>query len=167
VAEGLHYLRMKGREVFRFAVRTMPNATRQVLKRAGLSVADLDLLIPHQANQRITDASAKSLGLPPEAIISNVEWYGNNSAASIPIALCEAVEEGRIQQDDLLVLVGFGAGLTWAATALRWSKPLPLVEPSPRKRIWTFGQKLRYRYATLRSLVRRFLRWLLSLGVKE
>lgn len=167
VAEGLHYLRMRGREVFRFAVRTMPNATRQVLEKAGLSISDLNLLIPHQANQRITDASAKSLGLPPEAIVSNVEWYGNTSAASIPIALCEAVEEGRIQRDDLLVLVGFGAGLTWAAAALRWSAPLPPVEPSPRRRIWTIWQRLRYRYTALRSWVRRFLRWLFSLGVKE
>ncbi len=167
VAEGMHYLKMTGRQVFRFAVRTMPSATRQVLEQAGLSVSDLDLLIPHQANQRITDASAKSLGLPSEMIVSNVEWYGNNSAASIPVALCEAVEAGRIQEDDLLVLVGFGAGLTWAAAALRWSKSLLPVEPSPRKRIWTFRQRLRYRLAALRSLVRRFLRWLFSLGVEE
>ncbi len=164
VAEGLHHIKMRGREVFRFAVRTMPAATRQVLEQAGLEVSDLNLLIPHQANQRIIQSSAKALGLPPEAVFSNVEWYGNTSAASIPIALCEAVEQGRIQRDDLLVCVGFGAGLTWAATAIRWSVPLPAVPPSRRRKLW---QKLRYRYAALRSLVLRFLRWLFALGVKE
>ncbi len=164
VAEGLHHIKMRGREVFRFAVRTMPAATRQVLERAGLTVADLNLLIPHQANQRIIESSAKALGLPPDVVFSNVEWYGNTSAASIPIALCEAVEQGRIQQNDLVVCVGFGAGLTWAATAVRWSAPLPPVLPSRWKRVW---RELRYRYAALRSLVRRFLRWLFALGVKE
>jgi len=164
VAEGLHYLTMRGREVFRFAVRAMPSATRQVLEQAGLTTADLKLVIPHQANQRIIESSAKALGLPPETVFSNLEWYGNTSAASIPIALCEAVEQGRIQQDDLIVCVGFGAGLTWGATAIRWSVPLPAVMPSRWKKIW---QKLRYRYAALRSLVLRFLRWLFALRIKE
>ena len=164
VAEGLHYLKMKGREVFRFAVRTMPAATRQVLEQAGLEISDLNLLIPHQANQRIIEASARALGLPPEAVFSNLERYGNTSAASIPIALCEAVEEGRIQRDDLVVCVGFGAGLTWGAAAIRWSAPLPPTRPSRWEKTW---YQLRYRYAALRSLVRRFLRWLFSRGVKE
>ncbi|MFQ6101608.1 MAG: beta-ketoacyl-ACP synthase III [Anaerolineae bacterium] len=164
VDEGLHYIKMRGREVFRFAVRTMPAATRQVLERAGLTISDLNLLIPHQANQRIIESSAKALGLPPEAVFSNVAWYGNTSAASIPIALCEAVEQGRIQQNDLMVCVGFGAGLTWAAAAVRWSAPLPPAPPSRWEKVW---YRLRYRYAALRSLVRRFLRWLFALGVKE
>jgi 3-oxoacyl-[acyl-carrier-protein] synthase-3 len=164
VSEGLHYLQMRGREVFRFAVRVMPAATRQVLRQAGLTLADLKLVIPHQANWRITEASAKALGLPPEAVFSNVEWYGNTSAASIPIALCEAVEQGRIQRGDLVVLVGFGAGLTWAAAAIRWSAPLPAAPPSRLKKAW---YDLRYRYAGLRSLVRRFVRWLFALLTKE
>lgn len=164
VAEGLHYLTMRGREVFRFAVRAMPSATRQVLEQAGLTTADLTLVIPHQANQRILESSAKALGLPPEMVFSNLERYGNTSAASIPIALCEAVEQGRIQQDDLIVCVGFGAGLTWGATAIRWSVPLPAVMPSRWRKVW---QKLRYRYAALRSLVLRFLRWLFALRIKE
>ena len=164
VAEGLHYLKMKGREVFRFAVRTMPAATRQVLEQAGLEISDLNLLIPHQANQRIIEASARALGLPPEAVFSNLERYGNTSAASIPIALCEAVEQGRVQRDDLVVCVGFGAGLTWGAAAIRWSAPLPPTRPSRWEKTW---YQLRYRYAALRSLVRRFLRWLFSRGVKE
>lgn len=164
VAEGLHYLTMRGREVFRFAVRTMPAATRQVLEQAGLDLSDLSLVIPHQANQRIIEASARSLKLPPEIVFSNLERYGNTSAASIPIALCEAVEQGRIQRDDLVVCVGFGAGLTWGAAAIRWSVPLPPALPSSWERIW---QESRYRYAALRSVVRRFLRWLFALGVKE
>ncbi|MBE9508550.1 MAG: ketoacyl-ACP synthase III [Chloroflexi bacterium] len=164
VAEGRHYLRMKGREVFRFAVRAMPGATRLVLERAGLTLDDLDLLIPHQANQRIIESSAKALELPPEVMFSNVEWYGNTSAASIPIALCDAVEQERIQRDDLVVFVGFGAGLTWAAAAVRWSAPLPLV-PAPRWKSAWYG--LRYRYAALRSLARRILRRLLALFTRE
>jgi 3-oxoacyl-[acyl-carrier-protein] synthase-3 len=164
VAEGRHYMRMKGREVFRFAVRTMPDATHQVLERAGLTIDDLDLLIPHQANQRIIDASAKMLEISPEKMFSNVEWYGNTSTASIPIALCEAVEQGRLQRDDVVVFVGFGAGLTWAATAIQWSAPLPAVPPSRQRRI-LFG--LRYRYAAARSLARRILRRLLALFTRE
>ncbi len=164
VAERLHFLQMKGREVFRFAVRVMPEATRQALELADLTLADVDILIPHQANQRILDSAARSLALPPEKIFSNLERYGNTSAASIPIALCEAVEQGRVERGDLMVCVGFGAGLTWGATALRWSVPLPTEPPSIWKRAW---YQAHYRYASVRSLLRRFLRWLLSLGVKE
>jgi 3-oxoacyl-[acyl-carrier-protein] synthase-3 len=142
----------------------MPAATRQVLEQAGLEISDLKLLIPHQANQRIIEASARALGLSEETVFSNVERYGNTSAASIPIALCEALEQGLIQRDDVVVCVGFGAGLTWAATAFRWSVPLPLEEPSPWKKRWRY---LRYRYAALRSLARRFLRWLSALLVRE
>lgn len=163
VASGKHFLRMKGREVFRFAVRIMPQATRQVLKDADLSLSDLSLIVPHQANQRIIESSAKSLGIPADKIFSDVEWYGNTSAASVPIALCDAVEQGAIERDDVVVFVGFGAGLTWAATAIRWSAPLPSVPPSPWKKAW-YG--LGYRYAALRSLVRRFLRWLAALFVE-
>jgi 3-oxoacyl-[acyl-carrier-protein] synthase-3 len=164
VAENMHYLTMKGREVFRFAVRMMPAATRQVLKQANVKLEDLDLLIPHQANQRITDSSSKILGIPAEKIYSNVDRYGNTSAASIPIALCEAVEQGHIQKDDLLVCVGFGAGLTWAAAAIRWSAPLPSVPPSRLQKTWYI---LRYRYATVRSWIRRFARWLASRFIKN
>jgi 3-oxoacyl-[acyl-carrier-protein] synthase-3 len=156
VSEGMHFLKMKGREVFRFAVRVMPAATRQVLEKAGATLEDVRLIIPHQANRRITSASIKALGLPEDRIYSNVERYGNTSAASIPIALCEAVEEGRMQRDDLVVLVGFGAGLTWAASAVRWSAPLPTAHPTHWEKTW-YG--VRYRYAAIRSLARRFIRW--------
>jgi 3-oxoacyl-[acyl-carrier-protein] synthase-3 len=164
VDEGLHYLKMEGRQVYRFAVRAMPTATRQVLERAGLALSDVKLVIPHQANQRIIEASTRSLGLESGLVYSNLDRYGNTSAASIPIALCEAAEEGRIAQDDLVVCVGFGAGLTWGAAAVRWSVPFPPVPPSRLERMW---QALRSRSARLRSAVRRFLRWLFSLFVKE
>lgn len=164
VAENLHYLKMRGREVFRFAVRVMPDATRQVLEEAGLGLSDLDLVIPHQANQRILQASARALGLDSDGVFSNLEHYGNTSAASIPIALCEAADEGRIQRNDLVVCVGFGAGLTWGATALRWSVPLPTEPPTFWRNVW---YRVHYAYAGLRSAVRRFLRWLLSRGVKK
>jgi 3-oxoacyl-[acyl-carrier-protein] synthase-3 len=155
---------MRGREVFRFAVRAMPDAAQQVLEQAGLTPDDVELLVPHQANQRILEAAGRALHLPMEKMYSNLERYGNTSAASIPIALCEAVEEGRIRRDDVVVCVGFGAGLTWGATALRWSVPLPTAPP-------TAWGKARYRawrgYASVRSLIRRLLRWLLSWSVKE
>mgnify|MGYP001051779692 FL=1 len=164
VSQRLHYVRMRGREVFRFAVRAMPDAAQQVLEQAGLTPDDVDLLVPHQANQRILEAAGRALNLPPEKMYSNLERYGNTSAASIPIALCEAVEEGRISRDDVVVCVGFGAGLTWGATALRWSVPLPTAPP-------TAWGKARYRvwrgYASVRSLIRRLVRWLLSRSVKE
>lgn len=164
VAEGRHYLEMRGREVFRFATRAMPDAVRECLERVNLRPDDLDLMIPHQANQRILEIATKALGLPSEAVYSNLARYGNTSAASIPIALCEAADEGLIQRDDVVVCVGFGAGLTWGATTIRWSVPLPAAPPT----IWRRGQYAALQgYASLRSLVRRFVRWIFSLGVKE
>jgi len=155
VAEGMHYLTMKGREVFRFAVRIMPSATRKVLEMADLTIEDIDLIVPHQANQRIIASSARSLNLTPERVYSNVARYGNTSAASVPIALCEAVDEGYVHQGDVLVLVGFGAGLTWAATALQWSAPLPTDPQSRTKAVW---YKVLYRYAKVRSWIRSLVR---------
>jgi 3-oxoacyl-[acyl-carrier-protein] synthase-3 len=163
VAEGLHFLQMRGREVFRFAVRAIPAATREVLEKAGLSLADLNLLIPHQANQRIIEAAARGLDLPPGGVCSNLERYGNTSAASIPIALSEAAEEGRIRPGDLVVCVGFGAGLTWGAAAIRWTRPQPT--PTPRWR--RFLRWLRYVLAALRSWARRLLRRLAALWTRD
>ena len=164
IDEGLHYLKMEGRQVFRFAVRAMPAATRQVLEQAGLELSDVKLVIPHQANQRIIEASVRSLDLPEGVVYSNLERYGNTSAASIPIALCEAAEGGRLEQDDLVVCVGFGAGLTWGAAAVRWSMPLPPEPPSRMQRLW---RGLSYRYARMRSRVRRLLRRLFALFVED
>lgn len=164
VSERRHYIRMRGREVFRFAVRAMPDAVREALVQADLTPADIDLLIPHQANQRILEAATRALKLSPDVVYSNLERYGNTSAASIPIALCEAADEGLIERGDVVVCVGFGAGLTWGATAVRWSVPLPAEEP----RVWRRGRYTALQgYAWLRSLVRRFVRWLFSRGMKE
>jgi len=115
-----HYLSMNGSEIYKFAVRTMSRASKQVLSKAGLTIDDLKLFIPHQANKRIINAVAKKLGLLDDRVFMNVERYGNTSAASIPIALCEAVEEGRLEENDYLVMMGFGAGLSWGAAVLQW-----------------------------------------------
>ncbi|MBC7249934.1 MAG: ketoacyl-ACP synthase III [Anaerolineae bacterium] len=155
VAQGLHFLRMNGRAVFRFAVNIMPRASRQVCEQAGLSLDDIELFIPHQANDRILQASARALNIPTERMFSNLEHYGNTSAASVPIALCEAIEAGLIKRGDHLVMVGFGAGLTWAAAAIQWSMPWPVPgRPWWRKLLrWLY-----YRWASLRSWTLRVLR---------
>jgi 3-oxoacyl-[acyl-carrier-protein] synthase-3 len=117
VDERLHYIRMDGRAVFKFATRTMVESVTRVLGEAGIGMADVDLLIPHQANARIIEYAAEQLGLPAEKVVMNVERFGNTSAASIPIALSEVLDSGRAKAGDTLALVGFGAGLTWAACA--------------------------------------------------
>ncbi|AMW98202.1 ketoacyl-ACP synthase III [Rummeliibacillus sp. G93] len=117
-----NYLSMNGREVFKFAVRQMGQSALNVIDKAGLTKNDVDFLIPHQANIRIMEASRQRLELPPEKMSSVIHKYGNTSAASIGNALVEELENGRIKDDDLLVLVGFGAGLTWGAVAMRWGK---------------------------------------------
>lgn len=122
VDAGLHYLRMNGKEVFKFAVRVMNESTLRVLEKAGLSLDDLSLLIPHQANIRIIESAVDRLGLPWDRVMVNLDRYGNTSTATIPVAMCEALEQGRIRDGDLLVLVSFGAGLVWGATALRWGR---------------------------------------------
>jgi 3-oxoacyl-[acyl-carrier-protein] synthase-3 len=137
VASGHHYAKMNGREVFRFATTVMPKATQQVAAKAGWQTNDLTLIIPHQANARIIDSAIKRLGLPSERFFVNIDRYGNTSAASIPIALCEAIAGGKVKTGDKLVLVGFGAGLTWAAIALEWGLPIP-ARPRPWfRRSWT------------------------------
>ncbi len=122
VESKLHFVKMNGQEVFKFAVRVMNEATAEVLEKAGHTVKDLDLLVPHQANQRIIDGAIKRLEIDPEKVIVNLDRYGNTSSASIPVALCEALEAGRLKDGDLLACVSFGAGLVWGAVALRWGK---------------------------------------------
>lgn len=111
---------MEGREVFKHAVVKMPAAVKEALAANGLELDDIDLLIPHQANLRITQAVQKSLGLPDEKVVSNIHRYGNTTAASIPIALHEAVEEGRVNSGDLICLTAFGSGFTWGSALIRW-----------------------------------------------
>ena len=122
----LQYIHMNGGEVFKFAVKAMCNATKQVLDDAGLKQEDIDFLVPHQANTRIIESAAKRLKLPLEKVVVTVDRYGNNSTASVPLALEEAVKDGRIKDGHNIVLVGFGAGLTWGAVAIRWGSPASL-----------------------------------------
>ncbi len=120
IEEGRHYPRMNGKMVFQHATRRFGEAIDEVLKKGGVTVDDVALLIPHQANQRITDAVTARLGLPSERVYSNIARYGNTTAASIPIALAEAVRAGRVQRGDLIVTVAFGSGFTWGANLIRW-----------------------------------------------
>jgi 3-oxoacyl-[acyl-carrier-protein] synthase-3 len=121
IEAGEQYMYMEGREVFKLAVTKMIEATDIALRKANLTKADVAFLIPHQANKRIIDATAKYLEMPPDKVIVNIEEYGNTSSASIPIALSEALDAGRIKSGDVLVFVSFGGGLSWAALVWRWA----------------------------------------------
>jgi 3-oxoacyl-[acyl-carrier-protein] synthase-3 len=121
--DGMHYIRMQGNEVFKVAVPSMAEAAQDAIARAGLTLDDVDLLVPHQANARIVEAVVKRLHLDPAKVFLNIERYGNTSAASIPIALCEAVESGRVRSGDRLVFVAFGGGMTWGAAVVEWAAP--------------------------------------------
>jgi 3-oxoacyl-[acyl-carrier-protein] synthase-3 len=127
--KGLHYLRMDGNKVFRFAIRVLGKALEQAIQQAGLTTDDIDLFIPHQANARIIESAAHYVKLPEEKVFVNIERYGNTSAASIPIALCEAFEQGRAKVGDTLAFVAFGAGLTWASAVVKIGEcetPIPV-----------------------------------------
>jgi 3-oxoacyl-[acyl-carrier-protein] synthase-3 len=146
-----HYLRMNGPAIFRWATQKMAVSAEEVMRAAGLTPEQVDLFLPHQANVRIIEAAAKRLGLSDDRVFCNVGRYGNTSAASIPIALCEAIAAGRVQPGRNLVLASFGAGLTWAAVALRWTADVRAV-PSP----WTpFVQRFETQVAAVRSALRR------------
>jgi len=113
---------MNGREVFKFAVRQMGESAESVIRKAGLMKEDVDFLIPHQANIRIMESSRERLGLPVEKMSKTIHKYGNTSAASIPISLVDDLSEGRVKDDDIIVMVGFGGGLTWGAICIKWGK---------------------------------------------
>jgi 3-oxoacyl-[acyl-carrier-protein] synthase-3 len=119
---GLQFIKMQGQEVFRRAVRAVVESARLTLERAGLTAGDVDWFVPHQANLRIIEAAASRLKIPMERTIVNIERYGNTSAASIPLAMSEAADDGRITDGDVLLLSGFGAGMTWGSAALRWGR---------------------------------------------
>ena len=116
------YIIMNGREVFKFAVRQMADSSVNVIEKAGLTKDDVDFLIPHQANIRIMEASRQRLELPEEKMSKTIKKYGNTSSSSIPIAMAEELEAGKIKDDDVIVMVGFGGGLTWGAICLRWGR---------------------------------------------
>ncbi len=164
VAAGQHYLKMDGREVFRFATRVMARAAQEVAEQAGLNMDDVELLIPHQANRRIIESAMRQLKLDEDRVFINLDRYGNTSTASIPIALYEAIEQGRVKQNDHLILVGFGAGLTWAAVAVQWGVPLPL----PEAPWWRAAQRSgSFHVAQVRSLGRRILRRLYGVAMRS
>lgn len=120
LAAGDHFFKMKGNELFKVAVRSMTDISREVLEEAGLSADDVKLFIPHQANQRITDGVASKLNVESERVYSNIAMHGNTSSASIPIALDECVEAGRISPGDLVLMASFGGGVTWGGVLVRW-----------------------------------------------
>jgi 3-oxoacyl-[acyl-carrier-protein] synthase-3 len=149
-----HTIEMNGREVYRFATRVLASITREAVAEAGFTMDDISLIIPHQANRRIIEAAARAMALPEEKYYINVDRYGNTSAASIPIALCEAVTEGRVHPNDKLVFVGFGGGLTWGAIACHWD-----VTPPPEATRWhQLGRQVRYGLSRVRSAGRQVLR---------
>jgi 3-oxoacyl-[acyl-carrier-protein] synthase-3 len=116
----MNFFKMKGNELFKVAVRSMTEISLEMLEKAGCSVDDVDLVVPHQANQRITDAVASRLGVADEKVYSNIAEHGNTSSASIPIALDECIEAGKIKEGDLVLLTAFGGGATWGATLMRF-----------------------------------------------
>jgi len=120
IDRGDHYLSMNGREVFRHAVRRFPEAINEALDSNGFTADDIDLLVPHQANLRISDMIQKKMGLPDSKVFNNIEKYGNTTAASIPICLSEARKQGRIDNNDLVVCAAFGAGFLWGSAIIKW-----------------------------------------------
>lgn len=160
VQNGEHFIHMDGKAVFRFATRVMAEATREVVAKAGLSLDDIALIIPHQANIRIIESSVvKQLKFPRERVFVNLDRYGNTSTASIPIALTEAVAAGKVKPGDYIVLVGFGAGLTWAAAVIQWTPEVAAL--MWWQRLW--WHYLWPRWWRLRSLYRRVRRHFFAL----
>ena len=120
IDDGQHFFRMKGNELFKVAVRSMADISAEMVEKAGYKVEDIDIVIPHQANQRITDAVASRLGVPEEKVYSNIAEMGNTSSASIPIAMDECIQSGRIRSGSLVLLTAFGGGVTWGGTVIRF-----------------------------------------------
>ncbi len=137
-AEGRHFIRMNGNEVFKFATRILGKTSQRSLDQAGMTLADIDCIVPHQANLRIIQAAARSMDLPIERFLVKVHKYANTSAASIPVAICDGLENGEIKLDDRLLLVSFGSGLTWASSVLQMAPvanaprlTMPAAMPEP------------------------------------
>jgi 3-oxoacyl-[acyl-carrier-protein] synthase III len=132
VAERRHYIVMEGREVFKGAVTAMAASSLEAIRGSGLEPGDIDLVVPHQANQRIIEATARRLKVPMSNVVMNIARYGNTSAASIPIAIAEAWEQGQVRPGQRLLLTAFGAGLAWGSLVLDWTLPPP-AEPAPEE----------------------------------
>lgn len=154
VRDHQHCIHMDGKEVYRFATRVMASAVKDVAQMGGLDIEQLQVIVPHQANQRIIDSAARTLGIAEEKFVVNLDRYGNTSAASIPIAVCEAVAQGRIRPNDNLAMVGFGGGLTWGAALVKWD-----VTEKPETTFWHRARRrASYELAKVRSVVRRGVR---------
>jgi 3-oxoacyl-[acyl-carrier-protein] synthase-3 len=154
----LHKLHMDGREVFRFGTHIISDSIREVLIKADLTLADLSLIVPHQANQRILAAAARNMNIPESMFYSNVHKYGNTSAASIPIALCEAEEDGRIKPNDRLILTGFGGGLSWATMVIQWDNIQLRAAPGLSSQLLRGRRQAEYVIAYWRDLIMRSYR---------
>ena len=150
VSKDMHHAKMNGREVFRFATRVMTQGVREVIYKANLTVDDIQVVVPHQANKRIIEIAMRNLEIPMDRCMINLDRYGNTSTASIPIATCEAIEEGKIKSGDKIVFVGFGAGLTWGAALVEWTGTF-----TEQKQI--YPTRVRF-YARVRSFIRKILR---------
>jgi 3-oxoacyl-[acyl-carrier-protein] synthase III len=121
LAEQAQFIRMNGREVFRFATRVMVSSALELLEQCGFELEDVDLYVPHQANKRIIDHAAKDMGLPDDKVVLNIDRYGNTSSASIPLALAEAADDGRLESGSVVLMSAVGAGLTWGSAVMTWS----------------------------------------------
>jgi 3-oxoacyl-[acyl-carrier-protein] synthase III len=122
VEGGLHYIHMNGRRVFKFATRVLVSSAESLLEKTGVAIEDVDVYVPHQANVRIIDHAVAKLGIPEDRVVVNVDRYGNTSSASIPLALAEAVADGRVQKGSMVLMTGMGAGLTWGSALMRWTE---------------------------------------------
>jgi 3-oxoacyl-[acyl-carrier-protein] synthase III len=153
----MYKMYMNGSEVFKFGTRVIPEGIEQALKQANLEIEDLSLVIPHQANQRIIQAAARALKMDQSLFMSNVEKYGNTSAASIPIALCEAIQQNRLKPNDYIAMIGFGGGLTWASMIIQWTDRGHLETSSS---VFINQQRRQFSYilARIRAELRRFSR---------
>jgi 3-oxoacyl-[acyl-carrier-protein] synthase III len=139
--EGRQFVKMSGGEVFKFATRVMGTAMEEALAHAGMTAQDMDLFIPHQANLRIIESASRRLDLPPEKVFVNIQKYGNTSAAAVPIALCEAVDQGLVYPGAHLGMVAFGAGLTWAAAVVKWTAPVTTKPAAKQERPTAAGSR--------------------------
>ncbi|NWG18120.1 MAG: ketoacyl-ACP synthase III [Chloroflexi bacterium] len=153
----MYKMHMNGGEVFKFATRVITESVHQALEKAGLTMSDVSLIVPHQANQRIIQAAARALKVETDLFMSNLDRYGNTSAASIPIALCEAIEQGRIREGQNIVFVGFGGGLTWASMVVKWTGARP-PEPGATTLINQQRRQISYLFARWQMRLRRLSR---------
>jgi 3-oxoacyl-[acyl-carrier-protein] synthase-3 len=151
INQNLHYIQMNGREVFRFATKVMARSTLEVVEKAAWELEEVSLIIPHQANRRIIETAARGLKLPIERFAINLHNFGNTSTASIPLAAHEAVQTEQLQPGDKIVLVGFGAGLTWGALSIIWTGPFPVDKPVNIRRYQLFARIITW----FRKLLRR------------